>query len=603
MAMKTLLDLTFLACMVAALFYQTLDAPWSLIGDHVMISTCQQIHDDIVGGNWRGAIRRLCLGPRDDRFTPIAWVDYWLRYELCGLNERFHNLLKLGDLYLLVLIIYALGKELGDCRETGLLAALLFAVSIPGSHNWWRFGTGGEKPMVILLFLSLYSLRRSEGKAGPWTRNGMFIASILFLFGAYLSKETALQILPVAFVCALHRTCDTRANPFRRYLFAGVVLALCVWSLNRSFSPHASFESALYTWDPHLWLQNAALYAGWSLPATKIFIFIALMIFIARSSTATPRYARPSLWEIAFLFLSVASLGILMPSRLREARYLLSFEASIALFGALQFSWVAETLQRQWALQCTSRLLHHLTLVCVPCFIVALAYYPVPAAACARDVATFACVSFGMGIWATLFICLVYLRNPLVATGRIRTFMLCAVTSFFFTVIATTLTATVFSGVIGAGNIGNYLLAREQGCMQAVQYVGLNAKTGSRVVMNIPDDREYNGQFRHALRNFYGRHDLRVIELREGEDQGIREGDLMLTWSLSWKYPPKVIIARLRNSIAPVKYIETCQVSRDPTIGSWITLPAKEPSWVMRHSWNIYRFTASPDTRALPSSI
>ena len=324
---RTTLHLLLLACLVAALFPASVLIPWSLTDDGVGIKFCRDISSAFQEGRPGDAARLICFGIRG-RFLPLCWGKWWVRYALFGLHSSWYHLSRLCDLFILLVLVYFFARLLCGTGEMALFVSVLTMASLPASQCWYRVFTAEEQSMVIFLFLSLILLRIAQDGSRPARRAAIMIGSIVALAAAFLSKETALVIVPTFIGCVLwwgRRYVEKPPANWRRlvvyYTLASIAIAVWGWGIYVTLSPGSPVEYNLYSMNPAIWRENLAYYGRAVFHGYGILPLIALVAFLVRlwkrMDAGTPVDLDFS-WNGIFLLLALFSILVYLPSQMRE---------------------------------------------------------------------------------------------------------------------------------------------------------------------------------------------------------------------------------------------------------------------------------------------
>lgn len=182
--MKAYLLKIIFFCGLMALALPNLFIYWMLIDDGYTILVDQKLTLLVRNLDLPG-IGGILVESQYGRFRPLYWIYNWIVYLIGGNEPSVHRLFHIGIYLLIIFVIYKVSYRLTKSRAFSLLGSALFAVTPLNLENWMRLGPV-EPILGLLLLLSAYFLivRRN------WK------LSVFFMFLSFLTKETAIAIIP-----------------------------------------------------------------------------------------------------------------------------------------------------------------------------------------------------------------------------------------------------------------------------------------------------------------------------------------------------------------------------------------------------------------------
>jgi len=184
------------------------------------------------------------------RFRPVYWLYYTLIYVFAGYHPFWYYLGNLALLFILLIEIRQLIKQLGGAEWQVLLISCLFLFSMPIVENFYTLSKG--EPLQLILLLGAILLLRPKPADRPgklWGRS--ILAALLFLL-AIMVKETAIIIVPLAILWALYPMLS-KDNGLKKdlpnywHLAAGASLSVAVFFIARRVFQATSLLGGTYT--------------------------------------------------------------------------------------------------------------------------------------------------------------------------------------------------------------------------------------------------------------------------------------------------------------------------------------------------------------------
>ena len=136
------------------------------------------------------------------RFRPLYWGYFTLVYAVAGPSPFWFFFSQTCLLLILVIEIQVLMNKMGTKSWQGLVASLVFVLSVPIIENFYTLSKGEPLQLIFLLLalIGFEGLKSDEaGKSQVWRGTAIFFS----ILAAMLVKETTLALLPIAGVWAV----------------------------------------------------------------------------------------------------------------------------------------------------------------------------------------------------------------------------------------------------------------------------------------------------------------------------------------------------------------------------------------------------------------
>lgn len=189
------LKLALTVFLVLAVYYQTIDNPFSRFDDPFIV--------DVYGINSSLTFWDVITPGRGFYFRPIVNLSYWLDSRLWGMNPTFMHLENIVVHLINVSLVFLIATRLpvsSHIKSLPFLSALLFGIHPINSEsvNWIAGRTDVFTGMFVLC--AFYLLIRAVQEQS--TRYAMFAFVVAFV--GILAKETAIMFIPAAFLVAVY---------------------------------------------------------------------------------------------------------------------------------------------------------------------------------------------------------------------------------------------------------------------------------------------------------------------------------------------------------------------------------------------------------------
>ena len=611
--LKNTLALAIIALMVILLYSLALRMPWSLVDDGVFIANSRLVNAALARGDWGGVLKGLTIPiPKHGRFHPVFWVYHWINYNLFGTKASIHHLIRLLNLYAVLILVYLFGVRLTHSRWGGFVAAILLLFSGSSVNSWFRLGPQSAQ-LVFFQVLSMYLFFCiSEERQSRHTK-GLFFLSMVFLLIAYFCKETAAQLIPPFFVAAfleMKQSGEKRAflerKPFTAYFMGNMACLFVVCALNRLLSENVTPTG--YTDQYQIKLANIMLSLNfyWRHVILQNFgaplLLLLVVVFIFRLSCAILKRRgldRLFRWQIIMLLIAVSAMGIYLPWTRPEKRYMLPAVVALSLFLASQLFWLLKVLLSRYGDSKNSFPVKLLAVTGLLASSVALFRYPRFGIFSPGSFVLYYSLSIVLGAAVVYPLFFHKGRNSLKGCRGLMPFFSSLAVVSVVVMMASSLLAVVLHGTVGIKNMAEYLFARDKGCAETVHYIALNAPKNASIILDFEEHGRYMEffyEFEIHLRVFYGRYDLNVEELKLDGGYDYSPGDMLLVWSWPpWlkgqaeKYSVEEILSRFGPSLRPIRNIVCSYSTLDPCLQHWLqpSIGWRRSSWEFQ--WRIFK--------------
>lgn len=282
------------------------------------------------------------------RFRPLYWGYFTLIYSLAGPNPFWFYFSQTCLLLILVVEIQVLIKKMGMKAWQGLVASLVFLLSVPIIENFYTLSKGEPAQLVFLLLALIVfeDMKANQDIACQFWQGASVFFSIL---AAMLVKETTLALLGIAAlwagIDALRKKISFRNGKWASLIFLGAVLLgiLAAFGL-RALWGTPSITGGTYTgrYDFSLmpllnrltrWLTLYAFYFHYLLPLT-----VLTLILIWQTDRLQWSQGDALIYWLIWI---AAWVAVLIPWEFTEVYYLLPFSLGIAiLIGTLAPQWI-----------------------------------------------------------------------------------------------------------------------------------------------------------------------------------------------------------------------------------------------------------------------
>jgi hypothetical protein len=249
--------------------------------------TILNIADRILAGD---ITHPFTIGQQTGRFFPIYWYYFAIQYGLWGAWPLGFYLVNCLVLVATALTLNRITHMISGSALAGLAAGMFYVLAPPVIENYY---TLGKTEVQLTLYLGLSVLYLVKAVAQPTRRWLFFVLSIVLLLCSFLTKETALMLIPTSICWTvgyiwMHRGDSSARGDIRlltSYTAAAIVCAIVIRAL-AWLSGVANASAGSYS-------QNYALSAGVILNS-----LVGQLLLLARDYGALP-------WLVVVLALTI----------------------------------------------------------------------------------------------------------------------------------------------------------------------------------------------------------------------------------------------------------------------------------------------------------
>lgn len=354
MIKKTNWHIIILLIVILLVGLPSLSVDWLILDDGFSILKSQQISLAFKTFNFQELLNIIV--ERDlGRFRPAYWMYQWLVYLIAGINPVFQHLIHLVINALTVFLIYGIGRNFKLSGKAVLIGCLLFILSPFNFEHWYRLGPV-EPRMVLWLALSLFFLTKvfkeiqEERSLKPYD----LLLSIVFLLLVYLTKETAMAMLPFSAILIIgYRLLNGKKQKteWRRtaflYFLANVLFSLLSLLIVSAIKNQGSYSSN-YSLNLSESFKVFIGYAKLIINSYGLFSLIFAFSFLLslRQKLSTQKFMR-----FVFFAGSILFVAVILPWAIPMGRYLepaLLFLVLYLQFEAENFFKLGKKIQKQF---------------------------------------------------------------------------------------------------------------------------------------------------------------------------------------------------------------------------------------------------------------
>lgn len=170
---------------------------FGLLDDGITLVTVKAIVQQWLTGEYVQHWELFEMGKTHGRFLPVQWFYLTACYLIWGVNAFGWYLMQLLSLIISTSLLMWGVKQASDDNLTGLLSGLFFLFSAPIVESYYTLSKQEDKLVLCLAFslALLYGAAASEDQKKRWF---LIASSILALFFAFLTKETAVIMVPIS---------------------------------------------------------------------------------------------------------------------------------------------------------------------------------------------------------------------------------------------------------------------------------------------------------------------------------------------------------------------------------------------------------------------
>jgi hypothetical protein len=225
-AVRPWLQLSLLLLFILAVYFQTINHPFSLFDDLAIV--------EHYGINSILTLKDVITPDGSIYYRPIVSLSYWLDFQLWGMDSTFMHLENIVVHLLNVFLVFLIASRLtitSGIKSLPVLSALLFGLHPINSEsvNWIAGRT--DVYAGLFVFIAVYCLIRAVQEQS--TRFAILAFGVAFV--GVLAKETAIMFIPAAFLVttywpvmpqdvAMYRAWRTR------FLLIPIVISSCLVS-------------------------------------------------------------------------------------------------------------------------------------------------------------------------------------------------------------------------------------------------------------------------------------------------------------------------------------------------------------------------------------
>lgn len=323
---------------VLVLYHSASKMNFHWIDDGFVLQNSQNILNSLKRGDV-SQVADILVEENIGRFRPVYWMWKSMVTTLAGNNAAIHYLFRFlligGTSTLIILIIHFISGS----YFASLIGGILFLIHPLNSENWYRLGPQ-EPLMVFLITLTIFLLLKRKA----------LVLSILLLFGAFLSKETAIALVPAVFVYFLLNLLISKKNDkyLIKYIFYSIFFLTL--SLMVTFSIRAGY-SEFYEFNYQNTLLRLKSYFNLVIETTP-YLLILVSIFAFRLFKTLCKGGKKQERDLfvntcLFFLIFILFLIVQSPWAYVLRRYTLPSVAGMVIFYGLQINHILSWLSKK----------------------------------------------------------------------------------------------------------------------------------------------------------------------------------------------------------------------------------------------------------------
>lgn len=324
------------------LYLPSLFSGWSFVDDGLSAFISSKLTDAFLRTDWKTFIS-LLLGPAGSgRFMPFYWIYLWFTFLLSGYtNPLWQHLIQYLTFLAFIGIFYIFVYKLYANKWVSFLSSLFLITNVITVQDWYR--PGPQEARLTLFILIYYFLWIKFVKSKKIID---IILSFVFLFAAFLMKETSIVLIPLSLLLLFYQLIVNKLNFKKSFLyFINLVFAVFLGILVIKMTNHNTGYASNYSINLRNIIGNFAylfnlLREGY-FPLIEIsFIIFSYRIFSYFSKNKlikSLKYFKYDLFAISF-FLGYTL--VISPWSYTLDRYLLPGVCALFIFLAVQIIWL-----------------------------------------------------------------------------------------------------------------------------------------------------------------------------------------------------------------------------------------------------------------------
>ncbi len=290
------------------------------------------------------------------RFRPVHWLWFSLSYLVGGKNPFWFYIANTLAFIVLVAGLIYLVRTISGSRQQGWIAGFIFVLAGPVPESFLTLK--GEVIQLTLIGISLLAmLLYPRAKTWFWKVGGISLITIVLIL-AYLTKETALVLLPVSLVWYLlarfwHEYESTPEKiAVRGAYFIANLLAAAIFFVLRQAVISAQISAGTYSGQYSFQFSQIGIsilrWAGW---LTRDFLWVAPISILAIVLLIQRRKLSSSSMILESFIWMGAWICIYLPWTFMAEYYMLPFAFGLAIFASGCFVEITQIIHQPGRMQ------------------------------------------------------------------------------------------------------------------------------------------------------------------------------------------------------------------------------------------------------------
>jgi len=355
---RSLLHYTFPLIFALCIGFPTLQLPYTLINDGIVIEDYRKFNINIKYGNWSSIIKQIC-DKKNGRFIPAYHLINYASLGLFGESVKAQRFIHLVRFAIIFLCLYTLIYKITERKYIGMFSILPFAFCSLIYEKWFRIGAP-EASIVALLSISFLTFYLCKHEKIVLHRL-FFLVSLACLPFIYFLKEITVAIIPSIVILALLLLYFKKEAVLRRrtLIYSSSHLLICISFFSIRYLAGYSIESGSYSshyqlsQNSALVFKNVAFYCRSFYDTYSLFVllpfllwgyYLVIYVLNGRMKRLADKEVDIFIWSTVAVVFFTSMIGIYLPWKNASPVYLFPAVFGFSVLFALTINLLVDSL-------------------------------------------------------------------------------------------------------------------------------------------------------------------------------------------------------------------------------------------------------------------